>query len=77
MTTEQYQPGTQVRVLLAGERYTGHVGVVESTFTDDEGDLVHAVRFCGDRDNYPHHLAYYLRDEVERVTTEPTPREQD
>jgi hypothetical protein len=60
-----YLPGTRVCVLLAGERYTGQVGTVESTFTDEDGDLVHAVRFGGDRDNYPHHLAYYLRDELE------------
>jgi len=67
-----YQPGAQVRVVLDGERYRGHVGVVETTVTDDDGYLVYAVRFCGDRDNYPHHLAYYLSDEVE-----PAPQDQE
>lgn len=60
-----YEPGTRVRVVAEGERYTGHVGVVESTFTDEDGDLVHAVRFCGERDNYPHHLEYHLADGLE------------
>jgi hypothetical protein len=50
--------------VLQGDPHTGKVGTVESIFTDDDGDLVHVVRFCADRDNYPHHTAYYLTDEL-------------
>lgn len=65
MTKGSYEPGARIRVVLPGEDFTGEVGTVEGTFTDDEHGLVYAVWFCGDRDNYPHHLAYYLRDELE------------
>jgi len=67
-----YELGAKLLVVTGGDPHTGRVGVVENTFTDDDGDPVYAVRFCGDRDNFPHHLGYYLRDEVE-----PAPREQD
>jgi hypothetical protein len=54
----------RVRVVLQGDPYTGHVGAIQRIIVDDDHGLVYLVRFCGDRDHYPHHTAYYLRDEL-------------
>jgi hypothetical protein len=57
-------PPLRVHVLLQGDTYTGRVGTVERIIIDDDLGLIYLVRFCGNRDNYPHHTAYYLRDEL-------------
>ncbi|WP_099039717.1 hypothetical protein [Mycobacterium neglectum] len=62
-----YRPGTRVRVLLPNEDFTGQVGTVERDITGDDGTPVYVVRFCGERDHYPHHVAYYRADEVEQA----------
>lgn len=66
-------PPLRVRVVVAGDPHTGQVGGVQRIILNDDHGLVYVVRFCGDRDNYPHHVGYYLRDEltVDARTTHP------
>jgi hypothetical protein len=59
-----YKHGHKVRVVLPGDPYTGRVGTVHHSFLDDDGDLIHVVRFCDDRDAYPHHTPCYVSDEL-------------
>lgn len=67
----KYSIGAEVRVVVPGDPFTGRVGAVERTYRDDDIGLVHVVRFCGDRDAYPHHTAYYLSDEIRSATASP------
>ncbi len=57
------QPSMRVRVLLPGDPHTGSVGTLTRIISDEDG-LIYVVRFCGERDNYPHHTGYYRRDEL-------------
>ena len=60
-----YPIGARVRLLTQNELFNGEVGTVTDTITDDEGQLVHVVRFRPDERDYPHNFSYHLTDELE------------
>ncbi|AFC45932.1 hypothetical protein [Mycobacterium intracellulare] len=61
--SDYYPPNTHVFVVMPGDPHTGEVGTVTET-RNDAGDMVHKVQFCEGRDDYPHHVGYYLADEL-------------
>lgn len=42
--SDYYPPRTRVRVIVAGDPFTGRLGVVDET-RNDAGDMVHRVAF--------------------------------
>lgn len=61
-----YPPHTRVRVVMTGDPHTGEVGTVTET-RNNAGDMVHKVQFCEGRDDYPHHVGYYIAEELRRA----------
>jgi hypothetical protein len=59
-----YPPGTRVRLLTKYELFAGEVGTVMRTFLDDDGELVHVVRFRPDEPDWPHNTNYHFTDEL-------------
>jgi hypothetical protein len=65
MSASGYPIGARVRLLAPNELFTGEVGTVAEHITDDEGQLIHYVRFRPDEPDYPHNFSYHLADELE------------
>ena len=57
--------GSRVLVVMPGDPHSGEVGDVERSWVNEDGEREYAVRFCAERDRYPHHLGHYLADEIE------------
>lgn len=65
-----YRVGDRVRVVVGGELFSGHVGVVERVLTLDPREPDYLVRFCGDwceNCGYPHHVEMHPAEELERA----------
>jgi hypothetical protein len=60
-----YRPGTRVRCLARNELFTGEIGTVTRTFIDDDGELMHVVRFRPDEPDWPQNTNYHFTDELE------------